>query len=154
MTAKISALLQIRSALERTFATDDGDLLCLLLDSLDLALSVDLGRDSGSEFTLRVGPLGNGSRFSPGPGLADRERRGQGISLSTPPQPYATSSRRICCRYVLLIMHSNSGINWRVFEEESVWPVQVRLGSLWNCFATSIRVIGVIAIVAIVPVEE
>ena len=63
-----------RCAIGQTFATEDGDLLCLLLESLDLALSVDLGRDGGSEIALRVGIFVNGNRFSPGPGLADRER--------------------------------------------------------------------------------
>jgi hypothetical protein len=77
---EVLALLRTRLPIERTFATDDGDLLCLLLESLDLGLSVDRGLEGGSEIVLSVGRLFNGNKLPPGPGLADRERRGQGIS--------------------------------------------------------------------------
>jgi hypothetical protein len=79
---KTSAVLSARCAIEQTFATDEGERACpcLLLESLDLALSVDRGRGGGSEVASKVGRLVIGNRFSPGPGLADRVSRGQGIS--------------------------------------------------------------------------
>lgn len=79
---KVLTLLKTPCPIEQTFATDEGERVCLLLESLDLALSVDRGRDGGSEFALRVGILVIGSRFPLGPGLVDREMRGQGISSS------------------------------------------------------------------------
>ena len=71
---KTSELLRTGNATERTFATDEGERVCpcLLLEPLDLALSADRGRDGDSEPVSKVGRLDIGSRFSPGPGLADR----------------------------------------------------------------------------------
>jgi hypothetical protein len=68
--------------MEQTFATEEGERVCLRLESLDLALSGDRGRDGGSEFALRVGRFVIGNKSPPGPGLADRESRDQGISPS------------------------------------------------------------------------
>jgi hypothetical protein len=63
-----------------TFAIEDVVLACLLLD---LDLSLDLGRDGGSELAACiVGRLVNGSMVPPG--LADRDIRGQAIASSYP----------------------------------------------------------------------
>lgn len=93
---QISACQQ-HSAGQRTLATEDGDLLCPLLD---LDLSLDRGREGGSEFALCiVGRLASGKRGHPelGPGLADREMRGQDIIPRVLHKIYNTSSK-ICCR--------------------------------------------------------
>jgi hypothetical protein len=76
---KALALLWSRT-LERTFATEEGDRACLLLESLDLDLPGECGRDGGSEIGLMFGRLDNGNKFPPG--LADRDIRGQAISPS------------------------------------------------------------------------
>jgi hypothetical protein len=91
---------------EPTFATADGDLLCLLLESLDLALSEDRGRDVGSEIVSSIGTLLIGSKLAPEAGLADRERRGQGISPSQFLLGQMPRAARICRLCVLWVMHS------------------------------------------------
>jgi hypothetical protein len=59
----------------QTFAIEDVVLVCLLLD---LDLSIDLGREGGSEWAACiVGKLVMGSIVPPG--LADRDIRGQAI---------------------------------------------------------------------------
>jgi hypothetical protein len=67
-------------AKRQTLATDEDERECCLLRDLDLFL--DRGLEGGSEFAaLMVGRFATGSNVCPGPapGLADRERRGQGI---------------------------------------------------------------------------
>jgi hypothetical protein len=77
----------------RTFATDEDDRECCLLRDLDLFL--DRGREGGSELAaLMVGRFANGSRVCPGPGLADRERRGQAIELLSG----MYNEQQKCCR--------------------------------------------------------
>jgi hypothetical protein len=66
----------------QTFTTCEGDRVCLLLKSLELALSGERGRDDDSEVVLRVGRWVIGNKFFPATGLADRDSRGQGISPS------------------------------------------------------------------------
>ena len=69
-----------------TLATDEVDRLCLVRD-LDLFL--DRGRDAGSELAeSKVGRFVNGNTEPPAPGLADRERRGQGMASLPLPLPF------------------------------------------------------------------
>jgi hypothetical protein len=72
---EILALLWISCAIERTFATEELERLCLLVESLDLDLLADCGRKSGFEFAFKVGRLVIGNKFPLG--LA-----GQAISRS------------------------------------------------------------------------
>jgi hypothetical protein len=78
-----------------TLATDEDDREWCLLRDLDLFL--DRGREGGSELAaLMVGRFESGSRVCPcpGPGLADRERRGHGIEFLS--DMYNEQQR--CCR--------------------------------------------------------
>lgn len=78
----------------RTLATDEDDRECCLLRDLDLFL--DLGREGGSELAaLMVGRFASGSKVCPGPGLAERERRGQ--AMCSPPSGKYNEQQK-CCR--------------------------------------------------------
>ena len=77
-----------------TFATEEDDRVCLLRD-LDLFLV--RGRDEGSESaSLMVGTFANGNIVPPGPGLADRARRG-GHAMARIPSGME-NEQQICCR--------------------------------------------------------
>jgi hypothetical protein len=71
----ISMMCQILP-LNQTFAIEDVVLVC------DLDLSLDLGREGGSEAACIVGRLVNGSMVPPG--LADLDIRGQAIVSGRP----------------------------------------------------------------------
>lgn len=70
----------------QTLATDEVDRLCL---GRDLDRFLDRGRDAGSELAeSNIGRFVNGNTEPPAPGLADRERRGQGMALRPLPLPF------------------------------------------------------------------
>jgi hypothetical protein len=90
-----------------TFATDDGDRACPLLD-LDLAL--DRGCDGGSELAaLMVGRFANGSKLPPG--LADRDMRGQAMSFIPPLSPWNEQQGMLSSTLFLSLRHATEHLH-------------------------------------------